>query len=538
MTLKRKHRYLLSLLSGLLMVFSFPFTGSLTPLVFIAWVPLLLLEDHIHRSGYRPRKLFVHNYIAFLVYNLGATWWVYYASPEGAIMAFVLNSLLMAIAFQLFHFTKRSVGAKEGYIALVIYWISFEYFHYNWESSWPWLTMGNVFSIRTTWIQWYEFTGVLGGSMWVLIVNLIIFKILKNIYVLKESRRIQTPLFYVLGFALAFPLLISIVMFIRHEEKGNKIEVVAVQPNIDPYIEKFGSDVFQQLDKLVDLAAKKVTPNTKLIVAPETAISMSFNEDALDQPYTYANMLNAYFKAQANKLNHVPICIGASTHRFFADKNSYASFYLEEQGRYVENYNTSVLIDTNQFTFVHKSKLVPGVEKIPFASSLPFLEDLSIDLGGTTGTLGVEEYPKVLHTNDFTFAPVVCYESAFGEFIAQQCRQGASFVCIVTNDGWWKDTPGYKQHASFARLRAIENRRAVVRAANTGISCFVDQKGTVQAATGWWVPDVISGNIQLNTEQTVYTQFGDYFGRSLSFVSVLLILFSFVKRFKKYFGKE
>ena len=109
MALQRKHRYLLSILSGILMVLSFPFTGSLTPLVFISWIPLLLVEDSIHRSGYRRRKLFVHAYLSFLIYNLGTTWWVYFASAEGAAMAFILNTLIMAVVFQLFHFTKRSL---------------------------------------------------------------------------------------------------------------------------------------------------------------------------------------------------------------------------------------------------------------------------------------------------------------------------------------------------------------------------------------------------------------------------------------------
>lgn len=537
MKLKRKHRYLLSLLSGILMVLSFPYTGSLTPLVFVSWIPLLLVEDSIHRNGYRPRKLFIHAYLTFFIYNIGTTWWVYYASAEGSIMAFVLNSLIMAIVFQLFHFTKRSLGRKEGYIALIIYWISFEYFHYNWESSWPWLTLGNTFSIRPTWIQWYDYTGALGGSMWILIINLMVFRIISNIYVLKETRRIQTPLFYVLGFFLFTPLIISITRYFTIEEKGNDYNVVAVQPNIDPYNEKFASDVFSQLDKLVDLAAKKVTDSTDLIVAPETAISMSFDENDLDRAYSYANTVKSYFIAQGNKLHHKPICIGASTHRFFDKKNSYASFYLDNHGRYVENYNTSVLIDSSNFAFIHKSKLVPGVEKIPFASSLPFLEDLSIDLGGTTGTLGIEKEPMIFGLKDVWFAPVICYESAFGEFVSQQCRKGAEFICIITNDGWWKDTPGYKQHASFARLRAIENRRYVVRAANTGTSCFVNQRGDLLSATEWWVPDVISGTIKRNQEQTFYTRFGDFFGRSFSFVAVLLFLYSIVKRFKRYFSK-
>ena len=113
MIIQRKHRYTLSILSGILMVLSFPFSGSLTPLVFVSWIPLLFVEDTIHRAGYRPRKLFIHTYLAFLIYNLGTTWWVVYASAEGATMAFVVNTLLMALVLQFFHFTKRRLGKKR-----------------------------------------------------------------------------------------------------------------------------------------------------------------------------------------------------------------------------------------------------------------------------------------------------------------------------------------------------------------------------------------------------------------------------------------
>ena len=189
-------------------------------------------------------------------------------------------------------------------------------------------------------------------------------------------------------------------------------------------------------------------------------------------------------------------------------------------------------------SFVHKSKLVPGAEIIPFSDIFPFLEDWSIQSGGPSGSLGVEKEPMIFKTNRFNFAPVICYESVYGEWVTEQCRKGAELICVATNDGWWGDTPGYKQHMSFSRLRAIENRRSVVRSANTGISCFINQRGDVLQPTDWWVPASIRQEVNLNSEQTFYTTYGNILGRSLGFVSVLLLLFTFVKRFtKKYIRK-
>jgi apolipoprotein N-acyltransferase len=177
--------------------------------------------------------------------------------------------------------------------------------------------------------------------------------------------------------------------------------------------------------------------------------------------------------------------------------------------------------------------LVPGVEIIPFSKYLPFLEQLSIDNGGTTGSLAIEKEPQVLQTEGATISSLICYESICGGMLAEQCRKGSEAVFVITNDGWWGDTPGYKQHMSFSRLRAIESRRYVARAANTGISCIINQRGDVVQQTKWWVPAVLKGTIQKNKELTFYSRYGDIMGRSFVFVSAMLLLFTFVKFFKK-----
>lgn len=528
--LQKKHRFILSILSGILLVVSFPFTGSLTPLVFIAFVPLLLVESYISVKRYRSRKVFTHAFITFLIYNVGCTWWVWNADAGGAVLAFLANTLLMTIVFYAFHLTKKFVGAKEGYIGLLIYWIGFEHMHFNWEASWTWLTLGNTFSIHPAWVQWYSYSGALGGSLWILCINLIIFRVYHNLWIKGETWRIQTPLFIVAGAFFTIPFLISVITYISYDEKKSPFEVLAIQPNIDPYNVKFATPPMEQLQIMGNMMLAKSTKSTDLILAPETAIYGSFVEEDFPRLNYFA-----YLTSVKGQIGNIPICIGASTVRYFSSKNSRSSRPIEGGPGFVEYYNTSILIDkNNESQFIHKSKLVPGVESIPFSDYFPFLEDVAIDNGGTSGTLGVEPYPKVFSMNGTRIAPVVCYESIYGEWIAEQCRIGAQVICILTNDGWWKDTPGYKQHCSFASLRAIENRRSIARSANTGTSCFVNQRGDIQQATKWWVPAAIRGTLNLNSEQTFYTRYGNVLGRSFSFVAALLILFTFVKRFKKY----
>lgn len=449
-------------------------------------------------------------------------------------MAFIANTLIMALTFQLFHLTKKHVGKKEGYLSLPIYWISFEFLHYHWEASWTWLTIGNTFSAVPSWVQWYEYSGVLGGTLWVLLINLLVFRIYQNVIFKGETWRIQTPLVWLAAITFVVPMSISLTTYFSYTEKVNPVEIVIVQPNIDPYNEKFVSDVNNQVEKVMDLAKSKTTPTTDLVLAPETAISMGFEEKNFPA-YTFHDII---LEAKSEMFD-VPICIGASTWKQFDKRRSRASFEVDGVPGFIESYNTSLLIsENNQFYFIHKSKLVPGVEAIPFSNWFPYLEELAVDLEGASGTLGIESEPKIFQTKKFKFAPVVCYESIYGGWVAAQCKRGAELICISTNDGWWKDTPGYKQHMSFARLRAIENRRSVARSANTGTSGFINQRGDVIAASDWWVPDALKKTVNLNNEQTFYMIYGDVLGRSLSFVSALLVLFTFVRRFKKRFSAK
>ncbi|PKR80564.1 apolipoprotein N-acyltransferase [Brumimicrobium salinarum] len=532
MKLTRLQRYLLSILSGILMVVSFPHTGSIFPLVFIAWVPLLLVEHNIYREKYKSGKVLLHAYITFFIYNLGTTYWIYYSigGEAGAILAYFLNGFLMALVFMLFHWTKKYVGQKEGYIGLLFFWIGFEYLHFHWELSWPWINIGNTFATVPEIVQWYSYTGILGGALWILLINMLVFKISSNLIFKKESFKIQTPLIYLSIFLLIIPALLSYWSYASYQEKENPIEVVVTQPNVDPYNEKFSTDVKTQLDKFVLDAEALITPKTSVVLAPETAISQPFNEDQ----YQTSAAFN-YLQERVNNWGGTSLFTGASTYKTFDKKVSAAAKPIAGSDMFYESYNTSALISKiKPPSFVHKSELVLGVEKIPFSEWFPFLEELSVQNGGTSGTLGVEEEPRVLNSHGFTFAPIICYESIYGGMIAEQCRKGAEVIFVITNDGWWGNSAGHKQHASIARLRAVETGRYVVRSANTGTSCVINQRGDVLKATDYWVRDAFKSVVHLNNRPTFYITYGDVIGRSFSFVFFLLIILTIVKYLKTF----
>lgn len=521
---KSKNRFLLSVLSGCLMFLSFPYTGSLTLLVFISFVPLLLLEEYIANNS-KGKNIFIHSYLTFLVYNLGSTWWIWNASEGGMLFAVFLNSLLMSLFFQFFHVLKKVVSRKHGIFFLFITWISIEYFHYSWELSWPWLNLGNVFSITPKIVQWYEYTGVLGGSLWILIVNYCFYNLIISY---KNNKQISKVSLYILSITLIVPIIISLVIYSTYNEKEDPIEVVCLQPNIDPYNEKFNTSLSEQVDKLLKIAQKNITENTTILIAPETAISASVWENNFTE-----TSICSVFQDFSIK-NNVPILTGASTLKYFKTKQSNVARELSDNQGYYESYNTSILFDNNKIPqYMHKSKLVLGVEKIPFNTFFPWLEEVAIDLDGASGSLGVEQTPKSFQMNNLNFTSTVCYESVYGGFVTQQVKNGAGFIFIITNDGWWGDTPGYKQHVSFASLRAIENRRSIARSANTGISCFINQKGDIFSKTKWWVEGALKESINKNNKVTFYTKYGDLLGeisKILFYFSLVILLYMSLKK--------
>jgi apolipoprotein N-acyltransferase len=152
-------------------------------------------------------------------------------------------------------------------------------------------------------------------------------------------------------------------------------------------------------------------------------------------------------------------------------------------------------------------------------------------LGGTFRGWGTQDYRSVFFSaKDSTgVSPIICYESVFGEFVTGYVKNGANLLFVVTNDGWWGDTPGYHQHNAFSSLRAVETRRSIARSANTGISCLINQRGEVLEKLDWWKRGIIKGTINANDTFTFYVLHGDYIGRAACFFSLLMVLFFLVR---------
>lgn len=525
-----------STLCGIVLWLAWP-VGPAAPLLFVGWIPLLWVEKQLVGKGNGLRFFFLI-WWACLIWNVGTTWWIYHSTAVGSIVAMMANALLMTLPWLLFRYTKRMAGSNWGYLSWVLYWCAFEQIHLSWEISWPWLTLGNGFAMYPEWIQWYEYTGVFGGTLWILLINLGVFKLL-------TAKPLNRRLLSGLVAGIALPIVISYMIYHSYLEKGEEVEFVVVQPNVDPYTEKFiDSDNFiqfdQQVDRFIQLSKQELTNETSFLLWPESAIDGGFQEEALlaeviapDSRGLQANDLVSVIKMRNFKTENAGLSLitGLTSYKLYPSRKEATATARKYGNNFIDVFNSAYYLgDDGSFQTYHKSKLVPGPETMPYPHIFGFLSDLLVDFGGTSGQMGKQKERTVFFNRQgIGIAPAICYESIYGDFMARYIRNGAHFIGIITNDGWWSDSPGHKQHLHYAVLRAIENRRSVARSANTGISAFIDQKGDILQPTAFWEQDVIKATLRANTNITFYTSHGDYIGRTAVWLSVLVFLSAWVK---------
>ncbi|MFK8279361.1 apolipoprotein N-acyltransferase [Capnocytophaga canimorsus] len=529
-----KKNLLLAVLSGLLLSVAWP-TYGYSAFIFVAFVPLLFVEKKLRASAKRTkRKVFFLSYLSFLIWNIFTTWWLWYSTKAGAVFAIAANTLLMSATFMIFHIVAKRTKPKIAYIFLICIWLSFEKFHLSWDVSWPWLHLGNVFSEQIAWIQWYEFTGAFGGSLWVLTVNVVLFLVLDHFLKYRNKRYLSQGIgTVVLLFAL--PIIISYVMYINHQEKGEKISAVVVQPNIDPYTEKYVFSNEQIIQLLIDLCQDKIDDNVHFLITPETVLADNIR--LKDLPHSYPlTLLQSY----VNKNPNLNVILGLAMIDFFSDaslKTSQSNYWRD--GIWYNDYNSALLVNKQRNTeLYHKSKLVVGVENFPYQGVLkPIFGETLIDLGGTVALKTTQPQRSVFKGNNTSgiAAPVICYESIYGEFVNGYIQNGANFLSILTNDAWWKNTQGHKQLLSYTRLRAVETRRAIARSANTGISAFINQRGDIIAYLPYQKQGSLKAEFQLNNELTLYVKWGDYIARIAYFLSFFIFLMAFTRKREKLF---
>jgi len=505
-------------------------------------VPLLCADKISDDEGLR--FFWCKSYLCFLVWNFITTFWVCNATVGGGIFASVANALQMSVVFGLFMLSKRYFRGSLPYLFLMFTWIAWEKYYLTVaEISWPWLVLGNSFARSLRCIQWYEFTGTLGGSLWVWATNLSIFGMMVALsdgrFFTAWNRIARAASVTGLATVILVPFIISFVIWGNYKEEERPLDFFIVQPNFDPY-EKFESMSQEAQDQvLLDLVDEGLGKDSScsescdsttplVILAPETFTGGIYTHD-IPSSYSwqrYLGMLQEHRNAN--------LLFGASTWEYIYSKRepSYTARKIHD-GLWYESHNSALMMNcTGETSIFHKSKLVVGTELMPYPK---FFSKIDKKLGGVMAhCIGQPEISLLnYHSEDgkvnIPLGCAVCYESIYGQYCTGYILKGAQALTVITNDAWWGNTPGYKQHCSFSSLRAIETRRSIARCANTGISCFINQRGEILEQTPWWERQTLRGTINLNDKYTYFVLHGDIIGRISVFSFILFLALLIVR---------
>ncbi|WP_242673944.1 apolipoprotein N-acyltransferase [Blattabacterium sp. DPU] len=507
--------------------------------LFMAFVPLLYIENYLNSSLF---YIFLFSFITFLTWNAISTWWLSYArrtngtfALEAYLIPILLNALFMSVVFSFYSCIKKHVKNKRiGYVFLISLWISFEKMHLEWELSWPWLNLGNGFANRTEWIQWYEYTGILGGSIWIWIVNIgfteSIIKYKKDKNILSFYNRI----FFNIGI-IFFMIFVSNLIYTKYKKNqyDRTANVLILQPNIDPYHQKYCISTNELVSKLKRLIDRKISKESMIIIAPETMFTEKIQIKNISK-----NKIVSSFKDYLKKKSPNTVFITGveliSLYQKNISKTSIPILLKKMKNiQWIDIFNSVIQIGTNKnIEFHHKSKLVPAVETFPYKKIFsPILGNILLNFGGTVIELGKENHPSVFQHPylGIKIAPIICYESVFGEYVSNFFRKkNVELLAIITNDGWWGFSQGHKQHMYYARIRAIENRKYVARSANTGISCFIDEKGEIISSIPYGKEGFLYKKIHLNKKKTFYIKYGDFLYKICLLTMIIILLYTII----------
>ena len=500
----------------------------------VAFVPLLLAEYIAAGAGIK--HFWRWHYPVFVLWNAFTTFWVCNATVGGGIFAVLANALQMSLVFGLFRLGRKRLTGALPYIFLAAAWLAWEHWYLaSAEISWPWLVLGNAFATSIKDVQWYSVTGTLGGSLWVWCANLGIFGLIVSLAEGRWSKFTavgRAAASGALALVLTGPLLCSAIMYHSYEERcEGTVDVLIGQPNLDPYKKFTSMRQDDQNELLLGLMEAQLQDNpAELLIAPETFTGDVWLNNIAMSPTVHR------FKGFLQDYPATDFLFGASTNEFFGTRSAPGLLSFKYGDGWRVAHNSAIMLAPDGRTEVfHKSKLVVGTELTPYPK---FFVPLDNWLSGILGVGGLmardvgQDEISALHMSDGTaLGCAVCYESVYGEYCTGYVKKGARFMTVITNDSWWGNTPGYRQHLSYSCLRALELRRDLARCGNSGISCFINQKGEILQQGPWWEEATLRGKVNLNSRTSFFVRHGDIVGRVSVLVFLLMLALLIVRLF-------
>lgn len=538
--------FLIYLVTGLCFGLAFP-PINLYLLIFVGFVLLLNIIENCKNY----KELLRRTYITVIFFELVATSWISLAGMResadrflilGGIFVLLFHPVFILVPVVFYYFVFKNFKVKRfpnsHLVAFPFIWVTFEYLQTLTEVTFPWLLAGNAFTTKLEKIQYIDYTGVYGISFWVCVLSVLVFYLYKNLKNssggISEELRKKKNVAAIIAVLLIYimPNFYTVISSPQNKYLYNtdeKITVGVIQPNINAWA-KWGANqkilINDYAAMIKELAYKN--PEAKMIVLPETAIPFYLLYSSYDDLYKIFK--NACDSSNTTVLTGTPdLMLYENPSNAKADSKKFNS-----SNQYYDTYNSAVLIEKdkekNRFQKYNKIKLVTGSERMPYQEKLPFLKNLiRWGVGISSYQLG-EDTTVFLLDNKYKFNTAICFESIFPGFFSDFVKKGAQFSVVITNDAWWGKLFGTYQHNRYSVLRAIENRRWIVRCANTGISCFIDPYGNIYNETQINRKISLTGNIGIRNDKTFYTLNGDVFSVVCLCISVVFCLFGIASK--------
>ena len=485
-------------LSGVLMAAAFP----PLPLGFLACISLLPLIPVA--ENLRGRLAFGAGFLQGAVFYGATVYWIAWITPPGMAGAIFYMALFRGLFVYLWSVAWARFGGLGLWLTPFL-WVGFEYFNTLGDMGFPWMLLGHSQVDYLPLIQVAEATGVYGVSFWVVVVNLIAREIAKS------ARRSLWVGALILTFAA--PLGFGLWRVADPLAKGD-LKVAIVQQNVSP-VEKSYWGFDHNFDKLKPLTIQAAKTGARLVIWSEAAVPAYLKSG---RP-----LHNAYQARVQALVDSLGIYLYTGANRYEAatrDRYYNSSFLFKPGGGDLPHYD--------------KVKVVPFGERTPFPQLLGFLRDIQWRGGGyISGDFESGTARTVFEIPGGKFSGMICFDSVFPWLAREMVLQGAEFLVVITNDGWYKRTSAPYQHAEIATFRAIENRRWVVRCANTGVSLFVDPHGRQWQNTGLFHDAVLEGIIAPRKDQTLYARFGDLFAQGCGLIALMGLAIAFIRRLEK-----
>ncbi len=523
-------RYSLALLSGLMLGFSFP-PSQLGVLACLGLVPLLIVLGDLES----PRGSFRYIYLSMLVFHVITLNWTGgyahgndpYMMIAGAI-TMTIHPFFYFLPLGFYMLIKKHLGGWAAITAFPFLWVGYEYSHMLSEWSFPWLTIGNSQTYDLPVMQFISFTGVLGLSFWIAVLNVIAYILYSGIASGARSWKAVWLTLLFVGIYLVPKIHGSIILGGAPPRgdplsRANKETTVGIiQSNIDPWAKWKGS-ADQALDTYIHMtdsllsSAGRNTPD--LILWPETAVPYYLLLPS-SRPLLSALRQNVerWNTAILTGFPHVEYYTDSTLAPPSAKRSSLT-------GERYDVYNAAAWIQPGVDTirWYGKMKMVPLAERVPYADAFYFLDFLRWGVGIGGWQIGPDSVIFVEEKTGVRFCTMICYESTYPGFVAAFVRKGAEFIAIITIDSWWDRMSGAFQHQQYSILRAIENRRWVARCAVGGISCFIDPYGRVYDKTDLFTRTTILRTIEAKDEMTYYSLHGDQLGQLCLLLTALFL---------------